>query len=57
MYIAASHAANGLRQGKRSDAYQFGKYIGIDGKMHIGIEAASRVFPLPASHRESRIMG
>ena len=56
-YVAASHAAQNLQQGIRSDAYRFGRYIGIDGKMHIGIEEASRVFPLPASHRENRIMG
>ena len=51
-YVAASHARKELRRGKRSDKYRFGKFVGVDGKMHVGIEEADRVFPLPASYAE-----
>ena len=51
-YVAASHARRELRRGGRSETYRFGRHIGIDGKMHVGIEEAERVFPLPASYRK-----
>ena len=56
-YVAASHAREELRRGKSADAYRFGKFIGVDGKMHTRIEDAARVFPLALSYRDDRVMG
>ena len=56
-YVAASHARGELRQGKKAETYRFGRFIGVDGKMHTGIEEAARVFPLPSSYHDNRFMG
>ena len=55
-FVAASHARGELCRGQRSEKYRFGRYIGVDRKLHIGIDNAERVFPLSASHRDVRIM-
>ena len=54
-FVAASQARGDLRNGKRIEKYRFGKFIGVDKKLHVGIEKAEHVARWPASHREHRV--
>ncbi|KAL9114570.1 MAG: hypothetical protein Q9187_007446 [Circinaria calcarea] len=45
-YLAASHAIRELEVQKLDEKYKFGKFIGVDGKPHIGIEKEVLTVPL-----------
>ena len=45
-YVAASHAVRELDLQKPDEKYKFGKFIGVDGKPHVGIEKEVLTVPL-----------
>ncbi|PHH74885.1 hypothetical protein CDD80_2767 [Ophiocordyceps camponoti-rufipedis] len=42
-YVASSHLVHSPEGPSESDSFSFGRYVGLDGKSHVGIERASRV--------------
>ena len=45
-FMAASHALDEVADGKGDERYRFGKFIGVDGRPHVGIETAVLTMPL-----------
>lgn len=59
-YIAPSRAVTGSGRhglGRQNRTFSFGRYLGVDGSVHIGIEMDPHVVPIdPASLRETKTM-
>ena len=59
-YVAASHLLKDIKSGKESlgrSRYRYGKFVGTDGKPHIGIEKAELVVPLETKRSLRRRRG
>jgi hypothetical protein len=62
-YISMSHAINDVGTRTKGMAspilrtlarYSYGRFIGMDGKLHVGIERSSRVNPVESEHMNLR---